>query len=65
MKAYVLTTGAIFLLIVAAHVARVFSEGPNLLKEPLFEITSVLAIAFTSWAWRVFRQLSRRDGASS
>jgi hypothetical protein len=65
MKAYVLTTGGVFLLVVTAHIARVFSEGPHLLKEPSFEITSGLAVAFTIWAWRAFRQLSRRDDASS
>jgi hypothetical protein len=59
MKAYVATSGVIFALIVAAHIARLFAEGPHLLKEPVFLFTSVLSMALVTWAWRLFRQLSR------
>ena len=59
MKAYVIITGLVFVLIVAAHVARIVVEGPRLLKEPTFVFTSMLAIGLATWAWRLFRQLSR------
>ena len=61
MKAYVFTTGVVFVLIIAAHIARVFAEGPRLLKEPSFVFTSILSIVLAAWAWRLFRQLSRPD----
>jgi hypothetical protein len=59
MKAYVLTTGAIFLLIVIAHVARLFSEGAHLLKQPMFAMTSILSLALVLWAWRMLSRLLR------
>lgn len=34
MKAYLITTGIIFGLITAAHVARVIVEGAGLAKDP-------------------------------
>jgi hypothetical protein len=61
MKAYVLTTGIVFALIVAAHVARVFAEGPRLLKEPSFVVTSLIAVLLVAWARRTFRQLPRPE----
>lgn len=61
MKAYVLTTGLVFGLIVAAHVARIVAEGPRLMKEPAFLFTSLLSLGLAIWAWRVFRQLSRSN----
>jgi hypothetical protein len=59
MKAYVLTTGIVFVLVVAAHIARLVSEGLRLLREPSFIFTSILAVALAVWAGRMFRQLSR------
>jgi hypothetical protein len=60
MKAYVLTTGVVFLLIIVAHIARVFAEGAHLLKQPAFAFTSILALALGIWAWRLFRHISPR-----
>lgn len=60
MKAYVVTTGLVFLLIVVAHGARLISEGPHLLKQPTFLLTSVLCIALSGWAWRVSSLIQRR-----
>jgi hypothetical protein len=59
MKAYVFATGLVFGLIVAAHIARIAAEGPRLLKEPTFVFTSLLSIGLVTWAWRLFRHLSR------
>ena len=56
MKAYVITTGIVFALIVVAHVARVMAEGAQLLKEPSFIFTSLLSVALCVWAWRVLRR---------
>ena len=59
MKAYVLTTGIVFVLVLAAHIARIASEGSHLMTEPNFAFTSTLSIALSFWAWRLFRRLSR------
>jgi hypothetical protein len=59
MKAYLAITGLAFVLIAAAHVARVIAEGLHLLKEPIFLFTPVLSLACATWAWRLLRQLSR------
>jgi hypothetical protein len=53
MKAYIITTGAIFGLITLAHIARAFAEGPHLATEPLFIVLTVAAAALCFWAWRL------------
>jgi hypothetical protein len=58
MRAYALTTGLVFAFIVAAHIARLFAEGPHLLKQPIFVITSILSMGLTAWAWRIWRRLA-------
>jgi hypothetical protein len=53
MRAYVITTGVVFGLIILAHIARVIAEGPGLLKNPFYILSSLLAVALCLWAWRV------------
>jgi hypothetical protein len=60
MKAYVVTTGSIFGLIVLAHVARVVDEGARLAKEPSFILLTVAAAALSFWAWRVVKLIPRQ-----
>jgi hypothetical protein len=55
MKAYVMTTGAVFGLITLAHILRVVAEGPRLVSEPFFVLITVLSTALCLWAWRVLR----------
>jgi hypothetical protein len=55
MKAYVMTTGAVFGLITLAHILRVFAEGPRLATDPFFVLLTVLSTALCLWAWRVLR----------
>ena len=43
MKAYVMTTGAIFGLITLAHLLRVMAEGPRLATDPFFILLTVAA----------------------
>ena len=59
MKAYVITTGSVFGLIVLAHVARIVDEGTHLAKEPAFVLFTAAAAALSLWAWRVVRLLPR------
>jgi hypothetical protein len=59
MKAYLITTGTVFGLIVLAHIARVFAEGPRLATDPVFVLLTVLPAALSFWAWRLLSRLSR------
>ncbi len=59
MKAYILTSGAIFGLIVLAHVLRVIVEGPVLARDPFFVIATIVASALCSWAVRLLRLAPR------
>jgi hypothetical protein len=58
MKAYILTTGSLFGLIVIAHIARIIKEGTGALGEPLFVAMTILAIGLCVWAWRLFKMAS-------
>ena len=53
MKTYVVTTGAIFGLIVAAHVLRVVEEGRHLATEPSFVLLTAAAASLCLWACRL------------
>jgi uncharacterized membrane protein len=53
MKAYVATTGAVFALLVLAHVWRVVEEGPRLLRTPWWVLVTLAAAALCLWACRL------------
>ena len=53
MRAYIVTSGSIFGLIVVAHAARVVAEGAHVVREPFFDAMTVLAAALAIWAYRV------------
>jgi hypothetical protein len=55
MKAYVMTTGAVFGLIALAHVLRIIAEGPHLMTDPFYVLLTVLAASLCIWAWRLIR----------
>ncbi len=59
MKAYVITTGAIFALITAAHIWRVISENPRLLGNPSFLLLTVASAALAVWAWLLVQRKAR------
>ena len=59
MKAYLLTTGAVFVLVTAAHVWRMFEEGAHVAGDPWFLALTAVTAAFSIWAWRLLRSLSR------
>jgi hypothetical protein len=56
VRAYLATTGIIFLLIVIAHIARVVDEGTRLLTEPEFVPLTGLALGMSIWAGVLFRR---------
>ena len=59
MKAYIMTTGSVFGLIVLAHVWRVVEEGPQLATDPFYILLTAAAAALCVWAWRLLRLAPR------
>ncbi|HEY6195859.1 MAG TPA: hypothetical protein VI504_12520 [Candidatus Eisenbacteria bacterium] len=59
MKAYVITTGTAFGLIVAAHIWRLFEEGVHPATEPPFILLTVVSAALSIWAWRLLARSKR------
>jgi hypothetical protein len=55
MKAYVLTSGAIFALIVVAHGLRVVAEGAHVAADPFFLLMTAAAAGLSVWAFSVAR----------
>jgi hypothetical protein len=60
MKAYLLTSGTIFMLIVVAHVLRVVSHEAEMMRDPFFILTTLFAGALAVWAFRLLRVTARR-----
>jgi hypothetical protein len=58
MKAYVMTTGSVFGLLVVVHVWRVVEEG-HLARDPMFILTTAVAAALCLWAWRLVSVMLR------
>jgi hypothetical protein len=60
MKAYLITTGILFGLLAAAHVARTIAEWSRLLRDPGFIVQGpgigLVAAALSFWAWRLLRR---------
>ncbi len=59
MKAYVMTTGAVFGLLTGVHLWRIIAEGPHLATDPWYVLISVAAGALCLWAWRLLRSTTR------
>jgi len=59
MKAYVITTGAVFGLLTLAHIWRVIEEGPHLMTEVPWVLITVAAAALCLWACRLLWRSSR------
>jgi hypothetical protein len=54
MKAYLITTGTVFALIVLSHVVRFITEG-GAFREPGLWLLTVLAAGLSYWAWSLLR----------
>lgn len=55
MRAYLLTTGSLFVLIVIVHLARALSEGGRMLGDPMVLGSTVLSAAMAVWAVRLLQ----------
>ena len=59
MKAYLITTGAVFGLLTLAHIWRVIEEGPHLMTQVPWVLITVAAAALCLWAFRLLWTSSR------
>ena len=59
MKAYLITTGTVFALIVASHVLRFISEG-GALREPLLWFLTIVPAGLSIWAFGLLRLSSAK-----
>lgn len=59
MKAYLLTTGVVFGLMVIMHIWRAIVEGPHLAKDPVYIAITLAAAALCLWAFRLLRTTAR------
>lgn len=56
MKAYLVTTAAVFGAIVLAHVARLAAEGLHVAGDPVFLLATVLPACLCAWACHLLRR---------
>jgi hypothetical protein len=59
VRAYVITTGIVFALVVVAHILRAIEEGSQLIKQPPYILTTLAAVALCVWAMSLIRHSSR------
>lgn len=59
MKAYLITSGSIFGLLVMAHLLRVMAEGLHVAQDPWFVVTTIAAGVLCVWAVRLLRLSTR------
>lgn len=59
MKAYLITTGSAFALIVASHVVRFITEG-GAMREPVLWVLTLMAAGLSSWAFSLLRLSSAK-----
>lgn len=59
MKAFLLTAGIAFGLIVVAHVWRVIAESSALARDPWFILLTLVAAAMSAWAFYLARARAR------
>jgi hypothetical protein len=55
MKAYLITTGAVFGVITLAHICRIIEEWPHLATEPWYLLLTIATAVLGIWAWRLLR----------
>jgi hypothetical protein len=55
MRAYLATTGTLFVLLTLAHIVRAFQET-HLTRDPWFWLVTILPCVLAVWALRLFRR---------
>jgi protein-S-isoprenylcysteine O-methyltransferase Ste14 len=56
MRAYLISTGALFGLITVAHLWRIVDESPRFATDPWYLLLTAAAAALCLWAWRLLRR---------
>lgn len=56
MRAYLITTTILFVLVTLAHAARVVMEGLHTLSDPAFAVSSVISVVMLVWSLRLLRR---------
>jgi hypothetical protein len=59
MKAYIMTTGAVFGLLTLVHIWRAIAEGARLATDPWYILITAVAAALCLWALRLLWRLPR------
>jgi hypothetical protein len=59
MRAYLITTGALFGILAMLHVWRIVEENRALGMEPWFVLITVICAALSLWAFRLLSRLPR------
>ena len=59
MKSYVMTTGAVFGLLVVLHIWRVIGEGTQLMRDPWWILITAAAATLCLWAVSLIRRSTR------
>lgn len=59
MKAYLITTGALFGLLTIAHIVRIIAENPRLATDPFYILITVLTAVLCVWAFYLVRHSSK------
>ena len=59
MKAYLITTGALFGLLTVAHIVRVIMENPGLVRDPFYVLITLLTAVLCGWAFYLVRKSSK------
>jgi hypothetical protein len=54
VKAYLATTGVLFLLLTVAHIVRMFQET-HLARQPWFWLVTIVPFILAIWALRLYR----------
>ena len=55
MKAYLITNGIVYLLVVLAHILRVSAEGAHLVRDPAYVALTLFAAALSLWSFLLLR----------
>ena len=59
MKAYVMTTGALFGLLTGVHIWRAIEERSHLATDPWYILITLAAAGLCLWAFSLLRRSSR------
>jgi hypothetical protein len=65
MRTYVLISGAIFAVLVIAHVVRLYFEGVSVALEPAFVISTIFGVVMSVWAWYLLKHHGKGESDHS